>query len=77
MYTKSLRDFKLWNYANAKSLLSNYLRYQFPHDYGKVSIKTQFPGPAHMEALANAPYHGEGSHTHRFINFKKSRGNYF
>ena len=57
--------------------MSNYFRFQFPNDPSKVSIKSSFPGPAHLEAVQNTPYHGDFEQQHRFINFKKSKGNYF
>jgi len=57
--------------------LAGYFRFQFPHDPTKVSIKTGFPGPAHLDAVTQAPYHGECQRSHRFINFKKSKGNFF
>tara|TARA_B110001450_G_C17593214_1_gene469764 strand:+ start:120 stop:302 length:183 start_codon:yes stop_codon:yes gene_type:complete len=29
------------------------MRYQFPHEYTKPLILTDFPGPKHLEALEN------------------------
>ena len=69
MYTKALRNDLLNLYAMNKSIyarkyqmwviwhlwsLIGFLRFQYPHDYKKPVLKTQFPGPQHMEALVSA-----------------------
>jgi 4-aminobutyrate aminotransferase-like enzyme len=55
------------------------LRFQYPHDYNKPQIKGSFPGPKHLEALTSSPSisHENFTQMQRFINIKKSKGNYF
>ena len=63
MYTRALRTETLNQYAMVKSLLARkscavsnslplgFLRFQYPHDYTKPSVRTDFPGPQTAEAL--------------------------
>lgn len=55
MYTKALRKFIIGNYACGKELLSSnfplfqltlteYVRFQYPHEYDKPRVVTKFPG---------------------------------
>lgn len=50
------------------------LRWQFPHDFKKPVQRVKFPGPNHLKAAAHS---GDSIVTSRFVNIKKSRGNYF
>jgi hypothetical protein len=53
------------------------MRYQFPHEYTKPLILTDFPGPKHLEALENTNGDAESLEgAQRFINFRKSYGSY-
>ena len=38
----------------ALRLLTGFLRFQYPHDYKKPSIRTGFPGPQAQQALQDA-----------------------
>lgn len=57
-------------------------RFQYPHEYSKPSIVSSFPGDAHLESIkqlenptfTDVDYHEK---MQRFVNFKKSKGNYF
>ena len=35
-------------------LLAGFLRFQYPHDYKKPSVRTDFPGPQAQQALQDA-----------------------
>ena len=35
-------------------LLTGFLRFQYPHDYKKPSVRTDFPGPQAQQALQDA-----------------------
>ena len=54
MYTRAIRNDLLCAYSQAKSLCARFLRFQYPHDYMKPVIRTNFPGPQHIEALESA-----------------------
>ena len=33
------------------TILIDFLRFQYPYDYSKPTVKAQYPGPKHQEAL--------------------------
>lgn len=81
MYTKAVRDFKLKAYGAIKGINSRFLRFAYPHDAGAPYVATQYPGRNHLENLdslqsstTEVEYHNA---MRSFINFKKSKGNYF
>ena len=51
MYTKGMRSDATKVYQTLKTLGSNFLRYQFPHDYTAPQIVAKFPGPQHLQAM--------------------------
>ena len=51
MYTTAIRNNLLETYAIGKGLASRFLRFNYPHDYTKPIIRTNFPGPKAIEAL--------------------------
>ena len=51
MYTKGMRSDATRAYQAFKTLGSNFLRFQFPHDYSAPRIVTKFPGPQHLQAM--------------------------
>jgi 4-aminobutyrate aminotransferase / (S)-3-amino-2-methylpropionate transaminase len=55
------------------------LRFQYPYDYSKPSVKVAYPGPKQQEAMESVQsYNIDNSYqVQRFIDAKKSRGNYF
>lgn len=40
--------------SNVPWIIEGFLRFQYPHDYKKPKMRTNFPGPQHYEALAQA-----------------------
>ena len=54
MYTTTIRNNLLETYAFGKGLASRFLRFNYPHDYTKPIIRTNFPGPKAVEALQTA-----------------------
>jgi hypothetical protein len=62
MYTKAIRTQVIKNYSCAKWALSStllkclsryvdFLRFQYPYDYSKPTVRTDYPGPKHQEAI--------------------------
>jgi hypothetical protein len=54
MYTKALRTETLNAYSQVKGLLARFLRFQYPHDYVRPVIRTEWPGPQAIEQLQQA-----------------------
>ena len=70
MYVRTMRNGLLDQYAFVKGLCSRkspflprlthlqlflgFLRFQYPHDYKKPSVRTDFPGPQALQALQDA-----------------------
>ena len=67
MYTRAIRNDLLNTYAFAKGLCASkysiicsfcvflgFLRFNYPHDYTRPVLRTNFPGPQQMSALQNA-----------------------
>ena len=80
MYSSAFLKWNLLKYRVVKSGLTSVmgLRYQFPHEYTKPLIMTNFPGEKHLAALERTNGDAESlQDAQRFINFKTSYGSYF
>ena len=55
------------------------MRFQYPYEYTKPQIKAAFPGPKHQQAIEDTQSYNldQGYQVQRFIDAKKSKGNYF
>ena len=80
MYTKALVRGWLKGYSGLKYALSNFLRYQYPHDFDTPIVKDSYPGLEHRLALEGLQPHDPDEYLSqivRFIDYKKSKGNFF
>lgn len=42
-----------------------------------MKIVEKIPGPEHLEAISQINHHEQGETLQKFVNFKKSKGNFF
>jgi len=78
---KAARQGLLCAYSEMQALKSRVFRFQFPNDHQNPRVIAQFPGAKHLAAIEQADatqqYDVSGDAGLRYIDLKKSKGNFF